>query len=404
MNNNQPSMSESSQTSPPVTPILPNRSIHNNGAEPALIDVTLLERERKVRKDAIHNSLVLAPLNFAAAIVVFARHIISLEMIVSVILNVSLTVYLFQKIQKDPNSLDGSIMDFVLLSFAVIIPLSNTIQMAFKRRDEALYNMASFRATVVEIFLAHAMWDWNQVPGSVTESGRTRSSVDWARHANNVLNELLAIAHELTRFLTLPSSTRARHRSLTYFEAEARQTQAVADEFHKSIVYRISTVGDYCEILKREGIPGNEAARVRQWERFLVEYCEKLRMLKLYRTPQALRSFGRLFSMLLPALYCPFFAEMSYKLASLPFGIAFAVITSVALTGLFETVSQFEDPFAAEASVLDGIRVHQELVGNLTPQLLMLMEKYFPHAKASVHSDLQPEVGPLRTGVRFFGE
>jgi hypothetical protein len=369
-----------------------------------LVDQALVERERKVRQSSTRNPLILAPANVCAALVVFILHIISLEMIVSVILTVSLSVYLYNKIQEQPDAFDGGVMDFVLLSFAVIIPLSNTVQMAFRRREEALYFMASFRATVVEIFLSHVMWDWNQKPGNVVDSGRTRSTVDWSEHTLAIMNELLATAHELSRFLTLPSSTRARHKSLRYFVTEARHTQAVAEELHLSIIQRVSSIADACEILKREGIPGNEAARIRQWERFLLEYCEKLRMIKMYRTPQALRSFGRLFSMLLPAFYCPFFAEMSYKLNSLPFGIVFAVITSVALTGLFETVSQFEDPFCAEASVLDGIRVHEELVANLTPQLLKIMDKYFPHANAAVHMDLQPDQGPLRTGVRFLGE
>ncbi|GKZ00086.1 hypothetical protein MPSEU_000962000 [Mayamaea pseudoterrestris] len=354
--------------------------------EQHFLDETLAKRERKIRRDAVHNAILLAPVNFVAALVVFIMHIVSLEI-------------------DSPESLDGSIMDFVLLSFAVIIPLSNTVQMAFRRREQALSLMASFRATEVEIFLSHASWDWNQVPGNSHESGRTKSTVDWAEHASGILDELLAIANEMARYLTLPSSTRARHKSLSFFVAEARNTQAVADELHKSVVKRMAIVADYCEILKREGIPGNEAARIRQWERFLLDYIEKLRMLKMYRTPQALRSFGRLFSLLLPAFYCPFFAEMSYKLNSLPFGIAFAVIASVALTGLFETVSQFEDPFAAEASVLDGIHVHEELVGNLTPQLLMLMDKYFSTAAASVRLDeLQLDAGPPRTGVRFLGE
>jgi hypothetical protein len=369
-----------------------------------LIDPNLADREKIVRQNAVQSAVVLAPLNFAAALWVFASHIISLEMIVSVILTVSFTIYLFLKIRVDPNALDGGVMDFVLLSFAVIIPLSNSMSMAFRRREEAIFAMASFRATVVQIFLAHLMWDWNQIPGDAVNSGRTRSTVDWGQHASDVMNELLAICHEMARFLTLPSSTKARHRTLPYFVTEARSTDAVAIELHKSVVARMSKVADFCEILKREGIPGNEAARIRQWERFLADYCEKLRMVKMYRTPQALRSFGRLFATLLPPLYAPFFAYMSYKLHSLPFGIVFAVITPVALNGLFETVSQVEDPFAAEASILDGIHVHDELVGNLTPQLLMYMDKYFPKQSLAMHSDLQPDQGPQRTGVRFLRE
>jgi hypothetical protein len=106
---------------------------------------------------------------------------------------------------------------------------------------------------------------------------------------------------------------------------------------------------------------------------------EKIRAVKLYRTPQALRSFGRLFSVFLPAFFGPFFADLAAQMQSQALGVAFAVITSIALTGLFETVSQFEDPFVT-ASRLDGIKVREELVESFTAQLLKQRDLYFPGA------------------------
>ena len=60
-------------------------------------------------------------------------------------------------------------------------------------------------------------------------------------------------------------------------------------------------------------------------------------------TAQGLRSFGRLFSFLLPPFYSPYYAELARNLNSLGVGVTFAVLTSVALTSLFETASQMEE-------------------------------------------------------------
>ena len=64
------------------------------------------------------------------------------------------------------------------------------------------------------------------------------------------------------------------------------------------------------ENLKRIGFSVTEANRIRMWERTMAEAIETLKMLKLYRTPQALRSFAGLFTILLPPLYSPAFAQV----------------------------------------------------------------------------------------------
>lgn len=58
---------------------------------------------------------------------------------------------------------------------------------------------------------------------------------------------------------------------------------------------------------------------------------------------QGLRSFGRLFSFVLPPFYAPYYADLARSLNSLGVGIAFAALTSIALTSLFETAFQMEE-------------------------------------------------------------
>jgi len=102
-------------------------------------------------------------------------------------------------------------------------------------------------------------------------------------------------------------------------------------------------------------------------------------MIKKYRTPQALRSFARLFSVFLPPFYAPYYGQMAVDTNSLGLGIAFSILTCIALTALFESVSQMEDPFVG-LYVLDGIDVQMELGKNLIAELLECRKHHFPDA------------------------
>lgn len=99
-------------------------------------------------------------------------------------------------------------------------------------------------------------------------------------------------------------------------------------------------------------------------------------MIKWYRTPQALRSFARLFTVFLPAFYSPYYAQLARDLNSLATGIMFAVLTSLALTALFESICQMEDPFVSYIT-LDGIDVHNELHVVNRRELFCMRDKVF---------------------------
>jgi hypothetical protein len=108
------------------------------------------------------------------------------------------------------------------------------------------------------------LWDWGFQPGVVDDSGRTRSTVNWLEHSDKALTEVLRLVQDLSRFLTLPNSTRARHR-VTYFgRKEALRTNQVGFELFESSLVHLGKLSALCEILKREGLPPNEATRVRQ--------------------------------------------------------------------------------------------------------------------------------------------
>ena len=66
---------------------------------------------------------------------------------------------------------------------------------------------AKFRSFAYQIFLAHSMWDWGLPPNG----GKAGSDIDWVKHADDVLKELVSIGDELCRFLTLPTASDSRY-------------------------------------------------------------------------------------------------------------------------------------------------------------------------------------------------
>lgn len=177
-------------------------------------------------------------------------------------------------------SFSGDALDWVLLSFAVITPISSTINMSFVRRERALVELASFRASCVGLYQSHAYWGWNW---KANPSGRP-GDVDSLKHSDKVMRLLLNVSIYIARYLTLPNSTRARHKTTNHGRKEAKMVSEVAAELAVQVETELGSLGHLCEYLKEKGLPGNEAARMRQWERFLSENFEKLRVVKRYRT------------------------------------------------------------------------------------------------------------------------
>merc|ERR1719203_2225199 len=103
-------------------------------------------------------------------------------------------------------------------------------------------------------------------------------------------------------------------------------------------------ISQLCEALKYRGMPSNEASRIRQWENQATTAVEELRVVKEYRTLQVLRVFGRLCSLFLPPFYATTYVQVAIETNSLALGLALGIITSLALTCLFECVRQIEDP------------------------------------------------------------
>jgi len=263
-------------------------------------------------------------------------------------------------------------------AFALTAPISAAMTMAFNRRERALINIADFRSWSYHLYLAHSLWDWSE------KGGRAGANVDWVEHCDAVMAQLVGIGDEMSRFLSLPTTSRSRHRMTKQGRREAARTIEVAYQLLESAAtQRLTRLVMYSERIKKIGLPSGELSRIRQYERFLSSLVEQLRMIKMYRTPQAFRSFARIFTLVrttgtcwnrvvtvgysyvlaessihwctplrltfnytyarlsricvqaLPPFYAPTFAQVAIDVNSLGIGIAFGIITALGLTYVY---------------------------------------------------------------------
>ena len=114
-----------------------------------------------------------------------------MEGVVSICISVALTFFLHE---TSSEKFSGDALDWVLLSFAVITPISAIINMSFNRRERALVELASFRASCISLYQSHAMWGWNWKddvfgrPNPMQHAGKAASSRE---HSDEVMRSLL---------------------------------------------------------------------------------------------------------------------------------------------------------------------------------------------------------------------
>jgi len=320
-------------------------------------NIPLEDEEKYVRSKVENRPIILVIIGYYTALKIFLLYLISWSSIVTCALSVGLTIHWYTVLVE--RSAAGTFvaigMDWVILGFAVVTPLSLSVNMSFRRRERALIEISKFRSFAFQLLLSHAVWDWQKGGGKANVPG-----IDWVAHTDEVLTELICIGDELCRFLTLPSTSRSRHRMTRAGRKEAARTAEVAYMLYESLyTHRMTSLSLLSEKVKLAGLGASEASRIRQYERWIGDAIENLRMIKSYRTPQALRSFTRIFSTLLPPFFAPTFAQLGFTTGSLAYGILFAVITSLCLNALVEGIDILEDPFVGFVT-LDGIDVREE--------------------------------------------
>lgn len=175
--------------------------------------VSIEEAEAQVYKKEQRNPFILLVSGNVAAVKVFFYYLITLDTILACCLCVGLTCYWYYANKNDEKWFGGG-MDWIIVAFAVVNPMTTSLSMAFRRREQALYEISRIRSFSFQIYTAHALWDWDP-------PGRAAANVDWLVHCDKVLAQLIGIGDELCRFLSLPTSSRSRHRMTRSGQKEA---------------------------------------------------------------------------------------------------------------------------------------------------------------------------------------
>lgn len=86
---------------------------------------------------------------------------------------------------------------------------------------------------------------------------------------------------------------------------------------------------------------------------------EVLRRVKEYDTPYAMRSFARIYIILLPIFYGPYFLFLAIE-TNLVVSLMFNIFTMVGITSLFQILDSLETPFDEDG--IDDIRFTSETI------------------------------------------
>jgi hypothetical protein len=296
----------------------------------------------------LHHVAVDLCLDFYSAARVWARHLVTLETLLLVILTLA-SVSFFKLYYRWQGAPLAANLNWTFVSFALVFPLTFSLNEAFRRRELAALTIASMKADLLSLYYAHRDWDW---PARGALSGG-RAALP-ANHLDDVRSVLLDLNEAQALLLLKPNVGRARH----FYTAAGRHKRVTVTAQKCELLQRIavcfSRLSTAMETMKAAGLPGNEASRARHYSNSLLRSWEALRNVKRYRTPVTTSVFARLFILISPFLMGPYWAYIAgagapdgVQHTNFAFSCVLAVAISVALSALFNVRYALEDPFVS---------------------------------------------------------
>jgi predicted membrane chloride channel (bestrophin family) len=214
-----------------------------------------------------------------------------------------------------------------LIGIAVVFPIVFSIGVAYQRRENALKDYGNLKAHSRSIYLSARDWFDDENPKQLED-------------VKKIILELLICSRE---FFNAPKNDK--------------------DLKEKEVYRKFSELSIFIKELRIRGMAAGELSRVNQYLSKMVEAFESLKHISQYRTPITLRAYSRLFIIITPIIYAPYFAHIGKNL-----NIILAMVTpflfSIVLVGLDNIQDHLENPFDQIGE--DDIRINAEkLIGNL---------------------------------------
>ena len=304
-----------------------------------------------------------ALLNLLASVRIYLKYLVTVEAWLVALVSVGATL-LFSLYEIKGQRLAVNV-SWAFISFAIIFPLTNSLNETFRRRETALACLAEVKAFLLSYYQAHRDWDWT------TKNGRSNLPKDHVSHIRFIVAQLII---DMRDVLTCPPTSRQVHYHTAWGRAQRTKMGNIMREINQRIAFHFDRISLAVEELKYAGQPGNESSRMRQYVTLTMKNWEKLKYIKKYRTPIATRAFARVYIFLHPIFWGPYYAylveqmlnddDVDYPakhrlyttiLANV-YACTLSVLTSLAMMGLFNVRYRLEDPFCCDITEKDKQR------------------------------------------------
>lgn len=239
-------------------------------------------------------------------------------------------------------------MNLTIISMTIIFPISQGIGMAFKRREAALMLLGDLLGNLQSVYGALHYWKIKD------PAGKWIALIDaYSDEEGNALkyrNAYNSFFKNLENFFHSPRTGRARfHLEPCGGKVEENVVKERQRKHDLKVQVFFNQTQSFVQNLKRKGLPGGEAHRLDSYLSKAVIAWKKLVNIKEYRTPQAFRSFARVYVLCVGALYGPYFLMLVHGSSdeedNIGLALAFACVFQLAMSGLLSVMLGLEDPF-----------------------------------------------------------
>jgi len=267
-----------------------------------------------------------------------------------------------------------------------------------------LSKLADFKASVLSTALFTLTSDWAAANGDPVGGRMALSS----RFNMNVVRDFQDIIQLVYEYLSMPSVMHGRNIVFPCKQSGVIRVHGKQNDIVKRLNEAMYDMAMHTEEMRKCGFPryallvgclslqflplptpnssrsvrSGEASRLHQYHQYIQQRFEQLRIFKYYRTPQATRSFGRVYIFVLPWLVGPYFAWVfdDMDLLTYAYTIVLACFTFLILLGLLNATTKIEDPFVSDphswAPGIDVIKLDFEMAG-----ALQAIEQYYANAE-----------------------
>lgn len=257
----------------------------------------------------------------------------------------------------------------------MVFPLTFLISSTFARREQALAYLADFKSSLLSTALMTLSVDWPNDKG-VRYNGRLQLPGRFNVQVTKDFRQIVKLVYE---YLSMPQVAHGRNHVFWNKQRATKRVHALQNGIVQDINDYMYNFAVHTEEMKKYGFPSGEASRLHQYHQYVQQRFEHLRQFKYYRTPQATRSFGRVYILILPWMTGPYWAWMAEG-TTFYFAVMSSAFTFLVLLGLLNAQQGLEDPFTADYQSLmpgiDTIKLDYEMA-----VLIQAIEQYYANAE-----------------------